>query len=587
MLYSAIVISLVLLWNGVFEFISIVYQAGSIVLAEYLVLMEVPKRRLTKTEDRIYKELLLYLSRVKHRYISCHHIANAILDAADYMSYEIQCLSGELYRVLMGSNRKEEVREYILYHRTNRYLKLFLIQAYEVSEKGDMAIAEGASLFAANVEHLRLELMEELYRRKRQSYEFSGYIFVAVAPGFMMPVLKQWGLEFAPELDRFYAGYGQLLELITLSAIFVIYGMINKAKDIVLFHGKNEEHVLNVEWMYEITGIRNLMRYFDRADGKISHGLRTLILLSGERMTYGKLCTQMAAVAGGVCLLLLVFAAGIHGNERRVVLNGVTSIDTMFPVASEEKKEMLTKHILEVTRQCLSDKEIEEEEIRERLQEKIKLSNDAMETEAVREIQSKLMQYHQARISVAEVMLCVISGILTGMLPVTRLWFQVQAAKAGAVHEIRQFQSVILMERHLQGGTIVGLLEDMEVFSQSFRNILRKCINTYGAGPTEALLTMKEEGGRLHESFAELADAFLSVDEVGIALAFAEVEGNRKMLERMNRLDTKIALEQKKDSTDLLAKIPMILAVGAYFVVPFFLFSLQGIYEIFELLEEM
>ena len=168
-----------------------------------------------------------------------------------------------------------------------------------------------------------------------------------------------------------------------------------------------------------------------------------------------------------------------------------------------------------------------------------------------------------------------------------KLLFQLHRARAGAEYEVRQFQSIILMERRLQGTTIVGLLEDMEVFSNSFRNILRKCINSYGAGPREALLRMKEEGGCLHESFAELADGFLSVDEVGIALAFAEVEGNRRLLERMSRLEAEITMERKKDNTELLAKIPMVLSVGAYFVLPFFVYSLQGVYEIFELLEEM
>lgn len=587
LLGSGLVFGVVFLWTGLFKSCSVLYRIGSLILAEYLVLMEIPKRKITGKENQIYKELLLYLSRVKHRYVSCRHVANAILDAAEDMSYEIQCLAGELYRVLMGSNRKEEVRDYIMYHQTNRYLKLFLIQAYEASETGDVAITEGTSLFASNVEHLRLELMEEIYRRKQQNYEFAGYIFVAVTPGFMMPVLKQWGLEFAPELAHFYAGYGQLLELLTISSIFVIYGLINKAKDIALFHGKTGEVICNLEWLYESPGVSDILRYLERAEGKISIRLRQLILLSGERMTYGKLCLQMAAIAGITCVLLLSFIGGIHENERRVVLTRMTSIDTIAPVASEEKKAMLSAHILEITKQCLSDGVRTEAQIRERLRKKIRLSNETMEMAAVHEIQSRINRYEQSKTSTLEVLSSLLVSILAGIFPVARLWFQVQASKAGAVLEVRQFQSIVLMERRLQGITIVGLLEDMEVFSQSFRNVLRKCINTYGAGPKAALLAMKEEGGRLHESFSELADAFLSVDEVGIALAFAEVDGNRKMLERMNRLETKIALEHKKDNTDLLSKIPMFLTVGAYFVLPFFLFSLQEISQIFELLEEL
>ena len=98
---------------------------------------------------------------------------------------------------------------------------------------------------------------------------------------------------------------------------------------------------------------------------------------------------------------------------------------------------------------------------------------------------------------------------------------------------------------------------------------------------------MKEEGEKLHSSFAELADGFLSVDEVGIAKAFAEVEHNRILLEKMSQLEAEISLEKKKDSTELLSKIPMFLAVGVYFIIPFFLFSMYGVFEVFELLEEL
>jgi len=98
---------------------------------------------------------------------------------------------------------------------------------------------------------------------------------------------------------------------------------------------------------------------------------------------------------------------------------------------------------------------------------------------------------------------------------------------------------------------------------------------------------MKKEGGALQKGFEELADAFLSVDEVGISKAFAEVESNRRLLEKMTQLEEEISMERKLDNTDLVAKIPMVLSVGAYFIIPFFIFALQEVTEVFELLEEL
>jgi len=503
--FCILIAGIIIFWNAIVKTASVTFILESLILAGYLVIMEVPKYKLQVKENKIYRELLTYLSRVKHRYASCRYIANAVYDAAENMSYEVQRLAAELYRVLMVSDRKEEVREYVLYHRTNRYLKLFLIQAYEASEKGDVILKEGTTLFSKNVEHLRLEVMEELYRRKKQAHEFAGYIFVTVSPVFMMPVLKQWGLEFAPELEQFYMGTGKLLELVTVCVTVIIYGLINRAKDIVMFHETSREKLWNVEWIYNNSISLSVIHRFERAEGRFSQKIRQLLLFTGERITYGKLCFQICMIGGGSFLFLLLFSMGIHTTGKR----------------------------------C------------------------------------------------GYVLFAFFGGILLGTVPVIKLWFQVITAKAGAVQEVRQFQSVILMERNLQGMTVTGLLEDMEVFSQSFRNVLRRCINMYGSGAKDALLQMKKEGGYLHESFAELADAFISVDEVGISMAFAEVENNRTLLDRMSRLEAEIALERKKDNTDLLSKIPAVLAVGMYFILPFFMYSLKGLYEVFDILEQM
>ena len=569
-----------IIWNNMFESYSNLYLLESLVLALYIVGMEIPNHLLQKKESTVYRELLLYFSRVKHRYTACRHMANAVLDAADSMTPEIQCLAEELYQVLMESDRKEKVREYILQKQANRYMKLFLIQAYEVSEKGGL-------FFEENIECLRTELMEEIYRRKQRAYEFAGYVFVAVTPFFTMPVLRQWGINFAPELEFFYAGTGVMLETVTFVVTLVIYRMILTAKEIVFFAENQEEKLWNGCRFYENELIKIIMRKLENMDGIIGRRIRTLILQSGERTSYGKLCLQMILLSIGTFLLFTGFYLNSHYVEKKAILERVDSIETIAPVAGEEKQAALKCYILEITNQCRLTPEITEEEIRELLRKKIHLGNRNMEQMVVEEIKKKLLQYKKTKISAGELLLCSLFGSFAGFFPVLKLFYRAKTIRAGAINEIRQFQALILMERKLQGITITGLLEDMEVFSQCFRMALKRCINAYNTGPMQALLRLKEEGGKLHESFEEIADAFLSVDEVGIELAFAEVESNRRLVEKMTQLEVKIDMEKKKDSTDLLAKVPMLLSVGAYFVLPFFSYSLQGVFEVFELLEEM
>ncbi len=577
---SVLSVVILCLWNSMFALGSVSFLLESMMLALYCISVEVPNHLLQERENKVYQELLIYFSRVKHRYIACHHMANAILDAADGMQYEIQKLAEEMYRVLVESERKEKVREYILYHKTNRYLKLFLIQAYEVSEKGD-------NFFSENVEHLRLELMEELYRRKKRAYEFAGYAFVAVAPFFAMPVVRQWGMEFTPELEFFYAGTGVLLETVTFAVTVIIYSIILQAKEIVLFTGTEEKKIWTMDGLYEISWISSIVQRFEAMEGTISDKIRKLLVQSGERISFGRICFQMSSIAVISFIVLSGFCMGTHQRERKTVLERIDAIESIAPAVSEENQKMLAEYILEVTKQCRKENSYTEEQVQELLREKIRIGNESMEQAAVQEIMKKLEQYRKARLSVGELLLCLVLGTGISLFPLIKLHFQVQTISSGAVYEVRQFQFILLMERKLQGITVIGLLEDMEVFSRCFRTCLRRCINSYGAGPKEALLRLKEDGCLLQESFEELADAFLSVDEVGVELAFAEVESNLRLLEKMTQLEAEISIERKKDNTDFIARIPMILTVGVYFILPFFSYSLQGVYEVFELLEEM
>jgi len=581
MLIAGIVaVAIVFLWNSLFEKCSFLYLLESMILAIYLVVVEVPNYLFQERENRLYKELLMYFSRVKHRYTACRNMANSIVDAADGMVYEVRRLADEMYRVLTECGRKEKIREYIERHKTNRYLNLFFIQAYEASEQGNM-------FFAENIEHLRLDLMEEIYRKKKRRHEFAGYAFVTVAPFFSMPVLKYWGLEFTPELEFFYAGTGILLESVTFISSLLIYKMILGTKEIILSEGDEKDGSWFGEFIYDVPVIKNVLMCIEKKNSKFSKAIRKLIIRSGERTNYGRICFQMMSIAICSCVLFTVFFMEKRDRERGVILERVEAIDTIAPVAGKEKKEILTEHILMVTRQCIKLKKTNEQEIRTLLRDRIHLGNESMEKEAVKEILKKLEQYQKTKDFAGEMMICSLFSIALAFLPVLKLFYRVKTIHEGAEYEVRQMQSIIMMERKIQGNTVIGLLKDMELFARCFRRCLQRCINAYGTGPEEALLRLKEEGVQIHENFEELADAFLSVDEVGIESAFDEVESNRRLLEKVAQLEADINMEKKKDSTDLFSRIPVVLAVGAYFIVPFFLYSLQGVFEVFELLESL
>lgn len=358
----------------------------------WLLLREIPDRRLQKQEERLFRQMLDYLREVKQRFFAGRNIPNAIFDSAREQSHEIRLHAAELYGLLTDTRRENHVRNYVGSARKNKFWKLLLVQCYETSEKGDILLPEGSSMFAENVEQIRLELMSELHRRKKREHLFAGYLFVTVVPFLSLSVLQSWGIRLSSELRTFYQGPGRLI--------------------------------------------------------------------------------------AAACFVVTV---------------------------------LLTRHIKEHARFGGSVSEI--------------------------------------------------------------------------ASEIQQFQTILWMERRFPEMTRLTLLEDMEAFSVRFRPILRECLNTYSSGPEQALRRMREQGGYYHPAFTEIAECFLMVEEVGVSAAFAGMENSRRMLEQEELLLAELQLENGKDRTELLSRLPSVLAVGAYFAVPFLLSALQGVWEIFEVLE--
>jgi hypothetical protein len=293
---------------------------------------------------------------------------------------------------------------------------------------------------------------------------------------------------------------------------------------------------------------------------------------------------------GGAIVIFIglsCFFASNHTLERQAILERVENIEEIAPVVSTEKRELLAGYILEITNLCKQDLYVDETSVRVLLRQRIRLGNEFTEQAVINEIMNKLRRYSKSRGNMTELLLCVLGACIAAIIPIIQLVFQGRMLRSEAEREVKQFQSILLMERRIYGINIMGLLEDMETFSNCYRPVLRRCIISYGSDMKKALMCMKKDGSKIYAGFEPLADAFLSVDEVGIEKAFEGIENDRRMLEKVSRLEAEVTHKRRRDDLEILAQLPMVFSAGVYFVFPFFIYSLQSVSEVFRMLEEM
>ncbi len=207
---------------GIFTFLSMAFTA-------YILMREIPEFILMHMRNDLYLKLPAFLSAVRKKYINLGNIPEAVKEAAKGMTSEIRLNGEEIYDILLLGNRREKVREYACKGKRNRFLRLFLIQAFETSEYGDGKGEKKDSVFAENLNILRMGITSELYGSKRTAYMFSGYMTVAVLPVIFFGMIRRMGLSFSENMGQFYESNGKTVLLTAFLAAFFIYRMVSDA----------------------------------------------------------------------------------------------------------------------------------------------------------------------------------------------------------------------------------------------------------------------------------------------------------------------------------------------------------------------
>lgn len=581
--FSTLGVFSVLIANAAMEGMVSMYSISCAVLAVYIISVAVLHYRISSKGEKITEKLIRFFEAVKHAFMEFRNVPQAVMRAAEEMGYEINLHARQVYEILNGAERKQRVREYAMSQETNNYMKLFMSQAYEASENGDVETnGSGTSLLSTNLEFLRVEMMRDISRDKRRAFKLQGYTLVACLPVFFMVPLRNWGLKISENMASFYASTGYFVMAFAIIMTIVVYNRINKNKEV------NSKLSIR-DYAYfdrNITKgpLKNFMKAMETKHGEFLENIRTMLSETGMNMTLGAFVLQMMLYAISAVIVGTIFFGVVHHNEKQLLTTKVENIDSVVQISSERQKTAIQEHILGMTVKFLDEDSLSLETIRKEFLSRMSVRNSAVIDAVCKEVYRRVEEHQMVFFKWYEFVICIVVGVIVSFAPYADLKYRYNLIMASRQDEVRQFQSIIIMERGFDDVTIPHILEEMEIFSLVFRSSIRKCINNYSAGPREALLALKEEEKNCAD-FVELVDGFLAVENVGVKNAFAEVHNNREMSESMRMLKDEMLLEKKMDSTEVLAMLPSIIVVGGYLLLPLIIDLAKSLDEVWVILD--
>lgn len=434
----------------------------------------------------------------------------------------------------------------------NKFARLFVSLALLVSENGDAA-PDGNSVFLESIMQLRSDIQDEKRYLEGRRHRYTGLGLTAALPVAAVPFVAAWGSSTIPSLLNFYYGRtGNVLLCVILLVTVLCY-----------------------------RGVCNL-----RTDGHESGIYETFIkgaklpewlLNCAQRVSeFWKNKQRKEVMLFAVTVLAMIpILAGGHAKAARLLADDVSDIDNISDTADGRQLTAMQRVIPQYVK-AFAGSEADAVPGHEQLLQQL-LEEDGIRTEAVAddtavEIERRIRAIHDERFGAVDLAIAVIAGLVAAMLPDFFGICSKVITDSRRLDEVKQFQSLIHMQKKVPGISTVDILESMENFSDIFRPGLQQCINEFCINDIEALnnLAMSET----HPDFLRLTDCFLAVDEAGVEAAFDEVTEEIVNFKENRRLARTITLDNNALLGSLLAVIPGGLILFGYLLVPFMVRSI-------------
>ena len=580
---SAIFVMIVLLMGFIVNKGISMYNIGCAVFAVYVCGKEVLQHRYRKKENQWLLDLDRYLSATSNSYTRCKDIPEAILEGAEGLNYEMRRHASQMYSILNASSREEKVKQYVLSRRTHKFLKALMVQAYEVSKRGDVYDG-GASLFARNMESLRLEVMQEHLAKERRAFALQGYALVAAVPLFFMEVIEKIGTSFSSGMAPFYGGIGKIVVLFSFLVTFLAYDLINKAREV------------NTKWLRpgntffrmiaKRHAVKKLIGRVEKKEDEFFGKVHRMLLVCGENTSIGIFFLKMLFSGIVVFLSMLLFMGYVHQQKKEDILTKVENAEMWAVTSSAAQREAITEVVLTMIGEHKNDRELNEDRLKIEFRHRLPIKNDSIIMSAIQEIMKRVQKYQEEYVHWYEFLGCMLLGIMSAFMPVFSLKYRYGLVEDGKDNEVRQFQTIILMERRFPNTTVQSLLEEMGSFAVVFKPSLRECINNCAFSTEKALQQLKKDESE-HTWFVQIVDCLLASDSVGIQAAFDNIENNQVMCDRVKEFEEEVSFARKRDMTDVVALLPAVMVLGVFFIFPFMWDCLAGVFEMFDMLEQL
>jgi len=539
------------------------------------------------TDIKLLKSFRELINNIKYNYEKySKRVDKALYEASKVSSTDISFHGMSIYKAV--KNGKSELNEY-LQRCPNHFLKFLANLSFTVKEYGDKN-ADGESYYIKNLNFLMEQAEAEYKKKDKLKTKLQLGVIASIIPAAFPKLLEAWIRKYFPSISFIFdSSAGYFARIAVLAICFSCYYLIKKYQDdqqinvdrLIVKDKFWEEELLKIKVIKTIvrkmTPVVDTKKYFKTDQLIQNSGINIQI----EWLILRKLLTGCITT-----ILFIGFFIGSHNANINRIINdsqyGISNVNYMIMTGSVSEDNLDKQKIIESDKKVIYEirdfKGDRDEEVLKQV--KVNESNSDQIKLDISRITNKLTAISKEHIHWYEFIITLVAALLLSNIPVWYLKFKKSIRQKDMQNETFQFETIMIMLMNHNKVSVLMILKQMEQFANVFKDPIRKSINRYSKGHVEALMQLKKDV-RFWPFQMIVEKLIIAADGIKIKKAFNSLELEREF----RKDDIKDTYDkQVKDSIaicDEISKIPMIVVVVVYLIIPITLYALIGMKDVY------
>lgn len=556
---SILIIFAIIVLNTISGF-DIVYMVTGIAMT-YILFNEYIGSQCEKLEKKLLEQFGDFISEVRHNYHNLPMPDTAVYDTIDHLPSEMALHAERIYEVFSSTEVEIAAGTYADTS-PNRFFTTFVAIGASAMEHGDNI---NNSSFLLNLNYLKEEVDIELTKKEENDYKFSGLIFVAMFPVFLLKPVEIWMVNIIPELASWYNGLaGTIISLCMIPFTILCYQLLKSLKN------RRSEEIKDHKWLDIISNIPLISTLLNKEINKRytkNQRIGDSLKLVGDDITPKQfLLKRCIWCIGAIVIVNLLFVVSDFRERLTILKDFTSSFQTSIVPSSSYRDDMkeVTKTYVNLYRK---ETNIDIEKLSEKIMSETSITVPQYASMVAETVRDRVWEYRNVYYRYYFLILSLIAGGAGFYIPYWMLLYKKRILSQSMADEVNQFQTIIRILMNEDGITLDTVLEWLERFSYCFKASIEECIIALERSSQDALQDMKAK--ETFPAFRRFCDKLMSVDSVGIRDAFDEIDTDRAYYIQKRQLDNKKMMDNKSSIAKMICFIPLLYLIFLQLLLPF------------------